>query len=78
MISAITRKGETTVMLDGDISEVFLDLSMIVRAISSKLDKEDRHVLGQFVKELLPIMAFESEGKIAKILKAMTDEYEDE
>lgn len=77
MISAITKEGETTVMFDGDISEVLLDLSMIVRAISGKLDKEDRHVLNRFIKELLPIMAFESEGKIVKILKALTDEDED-
>lgn len=65
-------------MLNGDISEVFLDLSMIVRAISSKLDKEDRYVLRRFVKELLPILAFENEGKIVKILKAMTDEEDEE
>lgn len=78
MISAITKEGETTVMLNGDISEVLLDLSMIVRAISEKLDKKDRHVLNRFIKELLPIMAFESEDKIIKILKAMADEDEDE
>lgn len=61
MISAITKKGETTVMMSGDISEVLLDLSMIMRAISEKLDKEDKYVLRRFVKELLPILVFEED-----------------